>query len=514
MLKTLKSNFGIFAILVCALLLRLPLLDGSVWLDEAAQILESERSFSQQIDIIDDFQPPLLHYILHGALQFSDSVVWLRIIGAVIPGLITIFYTYKIGTIIYSKQVGLLASALLSLSSFHIFYSQELRPYSLPSAFALISWYQIVKVTRTDDKKKPLKPFFIFSISTILGLYSSYLYPFLYFSQLLYLLFHSKRWLPHVAISAALSIVAFLPWVPTFIKQLSAGGLVRDQLVGWSEIVSIPQLKAIPLTFGKFIYGILPIETNLFFLVTGSSLALVGLATFIVLYGKNFKQSIQDNALTITWLIVPLVSSWLISFFIPVVQPKRVLFLLPAFFLVCSAVISKIYYAKSNSYIPLFTTLRITTTKVLAVMFASILVYIHLHSIITYWTEPSVQRENWQALHAEIQSQFPVSETVLLFSFPEPFASWQYYDRNEYPTFSTGTLNIASAPNITERLKTLERYRYLLVFDYLRDLTDPNDVLLQEITAFGYKEVQVLDYPGIGFVRVYTKPDNILSATF
>lgn len=499
MLKRIKDNLGIILLIIFALLVRIPHLNDSVWLDEAAQILESERPLNQQFDIINDFQPPLLHLILHFALYIDSSVIWLRTVGALIPGLITIYATYKIGTILHSKKMGLIAGALLSISSFHIFYSQELRQYSLPAMFAVLSWLEILKVTSTEEKKHVAKPFIKFSIFTILGLYASYLYPFLFLSQIVYLLNHSKRWLPHTAISTALSIVAFLPWLPTFFKQLNAGGLVRQQLPGWSEVVSVTQFKSIPLIFLKFIYGVLNVEPTPFFVITSVLLCISLLVICFKLYAFSLIRLIQENKALLIWLLIPLITSWLISFFVPVVQPKRVLYLLPAFVLFLSTFIIKVAEQKKK------------IIKIQAVLLFSIVCGISIFSTISYWQDVTLQRENWRALHSEVSTQFPKSQTVLMFSFPEPFASWQYYDRNNYPTFSTGTLSISNAPNISERLKTLDRYRYILVFDYLRDLTDPTDILLKELNALGYIEAQVIDYPNIGFVRVYTKPVNTLS---
>ena len=171
-------------IILLALILRLPLLNGSFWLDEAAQALESSRPLAEQLNIISDFQPPLLHLITHGAIQLGRAEWWLRLIGALIPGLITILATYKLGQILFKRSTGRLASILLATSSFHIFYSQELRPYSLPAMFALLSWNFLL-----DKKFKTRPQLILVTVCNILGLYSSYLYPFLLLSQLVYVYF-------------------------------------------------------------------------------------------------------------------------------------------------------------------------------------------------------------------------------------------------------------------------------------------------------------------------------------
>lgn len=495
MFKKIQYKILVLGIIVLALLMRIPLLDGSLWLDEAAQVLESERPFAQQFDIIPDFQPPLLHLLLHVGLYINDSVVWLRLIGSLIPALITIWATVQIGTILYRKKVGLLAGLLLSLSSFHIFYSQELRPYSLPAMFAVLTWLEILYIQKNNDDKS----FVRFTFFTILGLYSSYLYPFLFIAQLVYALIYLRKSLVKFIFSTAAVTAAFVPWLPIFFRQLSAGSLVRQQLPGWSEVVSIPQLKSIPLVFLKFIYGVMDVGATPFFIITAILIFITVVIATSATLRQNTKQFIRDTTPLLLWLLIPLITSWVISFFIPVVQPKRVLFLLPAFVLLVSLLANKLIEHKNKIFSAVGVTMLLLFVAVSCV------------SVAQYWTQPKLQRENWKELQHEIAREYTPQSTVLLFSFPEAFASWQYYDRNTFPTFATGTLHINNAPNLSQRVKALSRYRYLLVFDYLRDLTDPDDVLLNELKALGYQEVEVIDYPNIGFVRVYTQPINTLT---
>jgi hypothetical protein len=47
----------------------------------------------------------------------------------------------------------------------------------------------------------------------------------------------------------------------------------------------------------------------------------------------------------------------------------------------------------------------------------------------------------------------------------------------------------------------------VLVFDYLRDLTDPDDRLITAVESFGFSGRGVIDYPNIGFVRIYSKSE-------
>ncbi len=73
-------------ITLLALLLRLPLLTGSFWLDEAAQALESARPFSQQIEFLKLFRQP-------GLLIFSLFLIVSTKNHSIINCLLTLFST-------------------------------------------------------------------------------------------------------------------------------------------------------------------------------------------------------------------------------------------------------------------------------------------------------------------------------------------------------------------------------------------------------------------------------------
>lgn len=518
-LKKYSASFlkqPIWLILVFAFILRIPLLSGSFWLDEAAQALESIRPLSQQLDIIPDFQPPLLHYITHFAATISQTEWWLRLWGALIPGIITIAATYKIGKKLFSEKVGQWAALLLATSSFHIFYSQELRPYSLPAMWGMLS--TLVLVTRPFN----LLSFILFSLA---GLYSSYLYPFLLFTQLVILWLKYKS--PQKIFQTTIPIVLFfLPWLPTFMRQLQAGQSLRLEIPGWETVVSIPQLKTLALVPLKFIFGVLNIEPIWTFIlsllllsflcvklftVTEKSLwinLINGVRNFPKLLRKNklkfklnFPNKLTPKSELIILLILPLITAWIVSFFVPVIRPKRVLFLLPFFYL---------FFA---SFLPIKKSKSLLNKKQekIATYLLSTFLFINLWGTISYWNETPLQRENWRDLKQEIVTTFPANSTLVIMSFDEPFAPWRWY-LPEYPTLDLGHKHASDVKSMKETLKPTFDKDYVLVFDYLRTLTDPDDLILETLTDFGFVGRGVIDYPGIGFVRIYTRSHNALGS--
>jgi mannosyltransferase len=517
------NSLLLIGVLIFALILRLPLLNGSFWLDEAAQAIESSRPLTSQLDIAYDFQPPLMHLLVHFALFFSRSEWWLRLVGALIPGLVTIWATVLIGKKIASPSIGLIAGLLLTTNSFHIFYSQELRPYSLPAMFALLSWLVLLnwpesklKVRITNKKELIFSKYSQYALLTLLGLYSSYLYPFLILSQIAYIALLKRKFIKKYIFFSIIWIGGFLPWLPKFIEQFQVGAAVRTSLPGWENVVSITQFKSLALVFGKFIFGVLDLEVSGQFI--GFTLVVLlgigyGFSNFITQI--SFKEKLQQLFLSskkittkktkfkqdhiaavlvfLLWVVVPLLTAWIISWKVPVIRPKRVLFLLPGFYLLVSTIIMSIERSR------------------LKFLLLGLLLTLNIFSVSQYYLNQSLQREDWRNLHQLATSRYPNS-SIAVFSFTSPFAPWSWYDQDQYPTLSTGSLS-TSQVDLKEKLKPITSYQYLLVFDYLRDLTDPDDALLQEIHEFGYSQVDQIDQENIGFVRVFAQPSALVSST-
>lgn len=476
----------IYLIILLGLILRLPLLGGSFWLDEAAQFLESARPLTQQFDIREDFQPPLMHLLTFLSIRLGNlfglgsTEWWVRLLPSLLPGLITIWATYRLGLKLFSKKTALLASLFLATSSFHIFYSQELRPYSLPAMWAILATWQLTEIL-TSKKSKYL---WFFGLFSVLGLYSSYLYPFLLIAQFAYL--WQQKFNPRKILLLASGIgLGFLPWLPKFLEQLQTGQALRHSMPGWEQVVSLPQLKTAVLLPLKFVFGLSNLELNLgyFFL----SVAVFGpLFYFIFLARHKYRSKL---IFFFYLLLLPLLLSWLVSFFIPVLQAKRVLFALPLFCLLEAFLL--VSYQKIQPQLS-----KILFTAIIA---------INLFSTYAYWTKPQLQREDWRGLSQEISHKFTPDNTVALFAFDQPFAPWRVYDHAGFKAFSTGVFYANDLEQPHELFKDISEYQYVLVFDYLRDLTDPDDLLLKVVQDLGFTPVGVLDYPNIGFVRIYSR---------
>lgn len=155
--KFLKNNYPLIAILFIGAVLRFYKLDfQSAWLDEIHTLNEA----NPRLNFLDVYQnimtaeqmPPLYFYTIYILFKvFGYSVFIARTYSAVI-GLASLFAIYKLGEQLENKRTGLIASLLLSVNFFHLFYSQEARPYGLLLFFTIVSFYYLVKFIKNPNR--------------------------------------------------------------------------------------------------------------------------------------------------------------------------------------------------------------------------------------------------------------------------------------------------------------------------------------------------------------------------
>lgn len=130
--------------LLLATILRLASLSReSLWLDEAISFLTAQLAVSKILrNAIQDPHPPFYYLILHYWLDLDLPGDALLRLPDVFWSILLIPVIYQLGRSLFrSADLGLIGSFIIAVSPFHVFYSHELRMYSLlmllTSAFTL-----------------------------------------------------------------------------------------------------------------------------------------------------------------------------------------------------------------------------------------------------------------------------------------------------------------------------------------------------------------------------------------
>ena len=444
----------IHLILVLGLILRLINLDQSLWLDEAISALAA-RDYSF-FGIIKDFipgdtHPPLYYLILKfWASIWEFSEISLRI-PSVLFGVATIFILYKI------SQKSLIPALLLATSGLHIYYSQEVRMYALSTLLVSLAVYFFLK-----------KSWKLFSLSLLLIGLTDYL-PLLIIPVFLIYSLIQKSELKKLFLSCIPLGFFLLLWSPVFLEQ--SLGTTNYLLIfpEWRTVLGSANLKELALVWVKFIIGRISFEPKIFYVL----IVLFTSSIFGYLLFKSLK-NLKKLGLFWLWLVVPTALAFLGSFFVPGFSYFRLIFVLPAF------------------YILIAFGIKTKFQKVLVFL----IVLINLLTSLTYLMNSKFWREDWKAAVVFVETRIQPNEVVLM-SFPEPFAPWRWYSKEQVEAI--GVVDLMST------VSAIENKSGIYYFEYLSQLTDPNEVVKSSISQIGYSKVETYDFRGVGFIEHWQK---------
>jgi uncharacterized membrane protein len=120
----------------------------SAWLDEVNTFIVTDPQFSMKVmhdKIMAVEGTPHLFFLLVKMLciLFGHTVYVIRLLSAVV-GVLSVYYIFLVAARLFSKNAGYIAALLLSVSFFHIEYSQEARAYSLLVFFIIFSYHRLL----------------------------------------------------------------------------------------------------------------------------------------------------------------------------------------------------------------------------------------------------------------------------------------------------------------------------------------------------------------------------------
>ena len=225
-----------------------------LWYDEVATVGYAQYPWS-------NWNAPLYWIVLHFWIKlFAVSEFTLRLPSALFSFL-SLIIIFLLGKELFNKKTGIIASVIMGLSPFHLWYAQEARDYSMVLFLGLLSNWLFYKTLR----KSNFKLWIAFVLVSLAGIYTNYFYIFLFISQGAYILFFEKL---NFRI-----IISFLLLASGFVLYLSRF-LSKFYFVWQGFWIPRPQWKSLIITLENFIlgysgfdflYGITNVLTGLFF---------------------------------------------------------------------------------------------------------------------------------------------------------------------------------------------------------------------------------------------------------
>jgi uncharacterized membrane protein len=212
-------------IVVAASFLRLYRLDfQSLWYDELHSIIPTNPQYSiaSIIEYCKLDQPPAFFLMLHAWFKILPYNEYTGRLFAAFIGILGIIAIFFLGKEIHSKTAGLFASGLTAINWFHIYFSQELRFYTLLFLGTALSFLFFIRCY----KKATRLNYFFYCICSIILVYTHYYAMVVLASQLLIFLimvmFFKRRETKFIIcslISGLVIALAFIPWLPVVLAD-------------------------------------------------------------------------------------------------------------------------------------------------------------------------------------------------------------------------------------------------------------------------------------------------------
>lgn len=405
-------------IIVLSFLLRVYDLGGeSIWYDEGASVYSSKTPISTIISKSNIVPSFVLYYTtLHFWIQlFGYSEFSVRFLS-VIFGVLSVYVIYKLGELVFDTNIGLLSAFILAISSYHIRYSQEARPYTLSILFVLLSSYYLIKILENKERKYIVG----YIISSIVMIYThGYGLFYLIFQNIYYLIFKRRDIKLWVVIQAIILSFFVLPF------------LLRDarESLDTAYDLRVPTLSSIYNTFEIFVGN----EQILYIFIL---VIIIGLIIDLVT-----KKDLDKYVFMILWLFVPFIISAIISYTIQPIYHNRY------------------FIASFSALILLFSKGISNFRKVPIILFILfIVVVLQVPLIEGYYKD--IQKDQWREATNYIENNKKDNDTILLYpQFTKiPF---DYYYRNDINRVGiNNSLDINSSINNSNRIWLITSHIY------------------------------------------------------
>ena len=190
---------------------------------------------------------------------WGSSIATMRSLSAVISLFIFPVLYWLCQELFNKRSLGYMAIALMSVSPFYVAYAQEARPYSLWTVTILLMCASLLRAIRINNKQSWL----LYSLSLILGFYTSLFSIYIAVFQGIYILFiaiiDKAKIIRNFLSSSLLALLVFSPWIFIIISRLN---LLQENTSWMRGNFNITEIIAVFIGTVLLIFGDLPISQD------------------------------------------------------------------------------------------------------------------------------------------------------------------------------------------------------------------------------------------------------------
>lgn len=410
------------------------------WFDEAFTLFAAGHTLAGIWDIVTnnspelagvlltaEFNPPLFLFLEHLMLVFGRSEFILRFIPA-LAGVLTIPVFYLIGKDTGDETTGIIMAALVTFSPFHVFYSQDARPYPVMLLFFSLAFFFFFVSLRTRSVRFGLL-FGLFAALTFWTHYSAVIPLGVLFA---YLFFHGAahggKEREHYTV-AGISLFTFLA-LSAPLLPLSAGLFVKR--------------TGIPPLWGAKGWDL---AGQIFYSLSGYNRSILALFLVLFILGLVFfwKKERAKTLLMAGLLVIPVIASLYLAERMPMTA-RYLICLLPVFFLGISLSLPPLAGLSG----------RKDTTILLIVLFFLVQAPFLASYYVPYYTGYS--KEDWRGMAHLIEGTSANGDHIIVVPYYTRLPLDIYYNNTSDGTYETGVRNESGILTVIQRLENNQAY--------------------------------------------------------
>jgi len=355
--------------------------DKSLWLDEAASVTISRLPLRKMFQGIaaHDAHPPL-HFVVLKLISSARLSEWLVRLPSAAASVAAVWIVYLISRTILGAKAALVSALLMAASGYHVYFAQEARLHSLVTFLILLSWYSYI-VNCLSQKKNSWFYWLLYVVATTASLYTYYYAAFSIVGQgIATVIFavkdrNGKYWKAW-AISAAVSVLLFLPWMPVLWQKMrwaatSPSALSQGWVFGGWTLLE---------TLQEFMTGhqLLAREQHL---VALYFICVVIFVSALLLLSKKQNQLI----ICACALLVPYICVGLLQLTPHIFESKHLIYTSPFLFIL----VGSLWSTSRSKLLPVVTSIVLLCTNTVALW--------------EYYA-PSFEKENWRGIGTFIET--------------------------------------------------------------------------------------------------------------
>ena len=375
----------------------------SVW--QASHTLEFIRAY-----MVKNVHLPLHNSLLHlWITNFGTDEVTVRMLS-VIPGSLSLIAIYFLARELFDKKIALLATTIATISPFWVWYSREIRMYTLLALVTTLSYLFFVRILKENRKRD----FFFYTLINLIGIYTHYFFFIALITQGIFFLtnfkgliikgkaanfaYNRRVFVKLIAVAVVL-FAAYAPWLYALSTSHGSGT--------FGPVLTAPTSFNIFLTMFEFSFGYQPqVYTS----------ALFGFWPLVILFSFMFLDKRESKSFPVIHLlafgsILPILAIFFVSVTIkPIYLTRYLMPTTPLYFILVAWFLAN---------------LKGHLGKFLTVIFLGIMIF----SLYNQSTNPrNPFRENYKGLVQYINEEANPRDIVMLSPPFTTYPFWYYYE--------------------------------------------------------------------------------------